>query len=177
MFSCSKCGKHTEQGKMNLRDEFLCLTCFGQEGETLAYDIIEVTDKEVLRKSPFGDLEQEVQRGEVIHFAYRLFGNELHPRTYRLIDNYIKQGMTYLGILRTLQHFYLVRKGDISKANNSIGIVPHAYDFAQKFFEKENTHRHLLYLRNFDAIKQNHTVTEVQVTNTAKTRSIDMTEL
>lgn len=41
----------------------------------------------------------------------------------------------YSGILKTLKYYYEIKNGDISKANQGIGIVPYLYMEAYKYYQ------------------------------------------
>ena len=43
-------------------------------------------------------------------------------------EGFIKKKMTAKGIYFTLKYFYEVKKGDVNKSENGIGIVPHTYE-------------------------------------------------
>jgi hypothetical protein len=72
--------------------------------------------------------------GEYICYLFKL--KKPGPRNYTLIKKYIEDnGYTYKGIFYSLKYFYEIKKNDIRKSNESIGIVPYVYDEAQKYFE------------------------------------------
>lgn len=41
---------------------------------------------------------------------------------------------TYSGILKSLKYWYEVKHGSIEKANGGVGIVPHIYDDARRYY-------------------------------------------
>ena len=45
---------------------------------------------------------------------------------------------TYKGIQQALYYFFEVEHNSVSKANESIGIVPYVYERAQDYFRKQN---------------------------------------
>lgn len=53
-------------------------------------------------------------------------------------DNFLKKGMTAKGIYFTLRYFYEVEKGDPSKCENGIGIVPHIYERGTCYWGERN---------------------------------------
>ena len=58
------------------------------------------------------------------------------PQNYRLLKKYIEEeGYTYKGIFYSLKYFYEVKKSNITKGQERIGIVPYIYDEAQKYFK------------------------------------------
>lgn len=52
--------------------------------------------------------------------------------------NFLKKGMTAKGIYFTLRYFYEIEKGDKSKSENGIGIVPHIYERGTCYWGERN---------------------------------------
>lgn len=52
--------------------------------------------------------------------------------------NYLKKGMTAKGIYFTLRYFYEIQKGDTSKSEEGIGIVPYIYDEGTCYWGERN---------------------------------------
>lgn len=50
------------------------------------------------------------------------------------IKKFLSEGMTYDGIYGALYYFHIIRK----RKYKSIGIVPHIYDEARKYYEREH---------------------------------------
>ena len=53
-------------------------------------------------------------------------------------DNFLKKGMTAKGIYFTLRYFYEIEKGDATKSENGIGIVPHVYERGTCYWGERN---------------------------------------
>ncbi len=53
-------------------------------------------------------------------------------------QNFIKKGMTPKGIYFSLRYFYEVAKGDITKSENGIGIVPFIYTEGTSYWGERN---------------------------------------
>lgn len=53
-------------------------------------------------------------------------------------NNFLKKGMTAKGIYFTLRYFYEIEKGDVSKSENGIGIVPHIYERGTCYWGERN---------------------------------------
>ena len=53
-------------------------------------------------------------------------------------SNFLKKGMTAKGIYFTLRYFYEIEKGDSSKSENGIGIVPHVYERGTCYWGERN---------------------------------------
>lgn len=57
-------------------------------------------------------------------------------------ESYLKNKMTAKGIYFALKYFYEIKKGDVTKSEHGIGIVPHIYqDSAAYWQEREKTTR------------------------------------
>lgn len=52
--------------------------------------------------------------------------------------SFLKKGMTAKGIYFTLRYFYEVRKGDVSKSENGIGIIPFIYEEGTCYWGERN---------------------------------------
>ena len=53
-------------------------------------------------------------------------------------SNFLKKGMTAKGIYFTLRYFYEIERGDASKSENGIGIVPHVYERGTCYWGERN---------------------------------------
>jgi hypothetical protein len=53
-------------------------------------------------------------------------------------NNFLKKGMTAKGIYFTLRYFYEIEKGDKTKSENGIGIVPHVYERGTCYWGERN---------------------------------------
>lgn len=134
---CSICGKPTENGVYNVKQNFVCRSCLATYSNFYVDDF-RVENGELFTTDPFAGMVEEDQRAACIQYAYTLFDQKLAKRSYSMFTNYHKKGYTWLGMIRALEWFYIVRKNDLSKANNSIGIIPHVYDDAQKYYKRAN---------------------------------------
>ena len=52
--------------------------------------------------------------------------------------SFIKKGMTAKGIYFTLRYFYEIKRGDVSKSENGIGIVPFIYEEGTCYWGERN---------------------------------------
>lgn len=58
----------------------------------------------------------------------------IEPRVKGQINKYIDEyNYTYSGIRKALEYYYEIKKGDISRANGGIGIVPYVYKDAYNY--------------------------------------------
>lgn len=65
-------------------------------------------------------------------------GTSWYQMLKRQLNKYIKDDQfTYEGIYNALRYHYSIRKGDPTKSNGRIGIVPYVYDEAQAFYLKQ----------------------------------------
>lgn len=53
-------------------------------------------------------------------------------------ENFLKKKMTAKGIFFATKYFYDIKKGDISKSENGIGIVPHIYEDSCTYWQERN---------------------------------------
>lgn len=54
----------------------------------------------------------------------------------RSLDRMLKEGKTALGIIKSLDYWYEIKKNDYTKANGGINIVDYIYDEAQSYYER-----------------------------------------
>ena len=60
----------------------------------------------------------------------------VNPRILRQIKDFQENyHYSYNGIRQTLIYYFEIKKGDLSKANGGIGIVPYVYEEAKKYYE------------------------------------------
>lgn len=135
--NCFICKKPTPNGVYNVKQNYVCRSCLDTYSNFYVDDFT-IEDGEFKMKSPFEGMDEKEQRAVCIHYAYTLFDQKIASRSYRMVDSYRKKGMTWLGMIRALEWFYIVRKNDISKANESVGIIPHVYEDAQKYYKRAN---------------------------------------
>ena len=50
-------------------------------------------------------------------------------------ENFLKNKMTAKGIYFGLKYFYEIKKGDVSKSENGIGIIPHIYQDSREYWQ------------------------------------------
>jgi hypothetical protein len=76
-----------------------------------------------------------IDRKELFKTVCRIFKLKAPgPRNMTYIKKYFNDGMTYKGMNNALIYFYEIKKGNKTKANESIGIMPYIYEEAQKYF-------------------------------------------
>lgn len=135
--NCSICEIETDQGVYNIKQNYVCRACLNTYSN-LYVDDFSIENYQVVSKVPLEDLSEEDQRAACIQYAYTLFNQKLAVRSYSLFSNYRKKGYTWIGMIRALEWFYIVKKNDISKAKNSVGIIPYVYEDAQKYYALAN---------------------------------------
>jgi hypothetical protein len=55
-------------------------------------------------------------------------------------DKYLKDGKTAKGMYFALKYFYEIKKNDVTKSENGIGIIPHIYEDSCSYWQ-EREHR------------------------------------
>ena len=80
--------------------------------------------------------KEEQDRQALEEYIIQLFNlKHMDGRITLQIKKFIQDyNYTYSGILRTLKYFYEVKKNDLSKSNNGIGIVPWVYQEAYNYY-------------------------------------------
>jgi hypothetical protein len=95
-------------------------------------------------------------------------------------DNFLKKNMTAKGIYFTLRYFYEIEKGDATKSENGIGIVPHVYERGTCYWGERNLRDKGICARIEEQIRQSreqvvHKVRQVQ--KVAKKPTIDLASI
>ena len=90
-----------------------------------------------------GDINAEVEDDIWKSAVYDYFRKDLkmglnYPKFTSQWDNFLKKNMTAKGIYFSLRYFYEIAKGDPSKSENGIGIVPHIYNEAVTYWGERN---------------------------------------
>lgn len=68
-------------------------------------------------------------------YIKQLFNYETLPaEVNRQIQQFVKKGYTYTGILKSLKFFYEVEHGSKEKSGGRIGIVPYVYERAKEYY-------------------------------------------
>lgn len=63
------------------------------------------------------------------------------PRILRQVKSYKQKGLSYFGMAKTLEYWFILEKNSIKKANGGIGIVPYVYEDALNYFSKVSKSR------------------------------------
>lgn len=81
--------------------------------------------------------KEEQDRANLEEYIKELFEiTYINPKIAKQIKTFKEEyKYGYSGILKTLKYYYEVRNGDISKANQGIGIVPYLYMEAYKYYQ------------------------------------------
>ena len=53
-------------------------------------------------------------------------------------ESFVKNKMTAKGIYFALKYHYEIKKGDVTKSENGIGIIPHIYEDSRNYWEERN---------------------------------------
>ena len=100
-----------------------------------------VNDKEKAKSSNGIDLiaNDELWRSAVTDYLTKDLKISINYQKFNSQwDNFLKKKMTAKGIYFTLRYFYEIEKGDVTKAEGAIGIVPHIYDRATCYWGERN---------------------------------------
>ena len=75
-----------------------------------------------------------LERKNLCDYICNLFGyKKPSVKAYQQMSSYYDRGVSYADMLLALKYFYEVKKGDISKSQGGIGIVPYILDEAKEF--------------------------------------------
>lgn len=175
---CSLCDKESISGMYNSANKFVCSDCF-LYANNLHLDSYVEEGERIKTIQPYDKYDEKNQRAIFIDYAYRLFGNKLSKGAYRLANIYLADGKTYLGMIRALEWFYVVKRNPTTKAKHNIGIIPYIYEEAQLFYAKENARMYNQFKRSLEYIKQQESQTQtiIQKDDTKKTNQLDMSNL
>lgn len=176
MHKCTHCGNTTSQGTYTYKNTFVCDNCNFQV-ETFHVTEVKITQAGPKLVEPFSDVDEKIGRQKFIDFLYLLFDRKINPAAYRLMNSYRKKGLTWLGMIRAMEWFYLIKKNSTEKSNNNIGIIPHIYEDAQKFYNIQ-AHNNLNKANQWYATKNTKTnETIIPKIEKKKIKGIDMSEL
>lgn len=79
---------------------------------------------------------------KLYNYIMKIFNlKEIDNTNKELVNNYVRRGFSYHGILNALIYWYEVLKRTTDKADGRIGIVPHVYDEAQLYYGELNVKR------------------------------------
>ena len=66
------------------------------------------------------------------------------PKMYQQMTSYYERGISYSDMLLALKYFYEVEKGDPSKSQQGIGIIPYVLDRAKEYTSLEEIEKNKL---------------------------------
>ena len=153
--SCIVCGKkidRKEEEYINLLGGYehsncdtTALAAVASEGTVktvkCAYCGQAIIKSEVVKKSDKnfhkGCAEEYEDRLALFDYCCNLWGlKAVGPVIARQAKNYRDKGYTYKGMMFTLKYFYEIKHSDVNKfkGQETIGIIPHIYDEAKKFY-------------------------------------------
>lgn len=131
---CSTCESKTDKGKADARGRFVCNTCYDAQEKYLVNRIIFHDDKPPTQEPAFNP----EQRLEFLQYCDILFGGMPKAMLKQAKEFHEDKGYTWLGMAQALEYFYILKRNDIKKAKGRIGIIPHVYEEAQKFYNTQN---------------------------------------
>lgn len=90
------------------------------------------------------------------------------------LKRYIDEGMTYEGIYKAIEYFFVIQKNDI-KTSTGIGIVPYVYNKAKSYYKNiNNTYTQKAKIQEIKDLGVNNTQSTITIThNKPKKKFID----
>lgn len=122
-------------------------------------------------------LKKRNDRNELFDYICKLYNLKAPgPRIMQQVNSFIyNNNYTYFGIMKTLEYFYEIKKGDIKKSNDGVGIVPFIYIEAQQYYE--NIRRIQLRLQNGLEEKTEQVIIKVKAREEETRKKIKLEEL
>lgn len=75
-----------------------------------------------------------LDRKELANYICELFHyKKPSPKVFQQMAAYYEKGVSYADMLLALKYFYEIKKGDVSKAQGGIGIIPYILQEAKDF--------------------------------------------
>ena len=136
---CKICESKTPlgQGVYNVKRQWVCKDCLTMFSN-LHVDDFKINGEEVVRVEPYSTLDDKDQRFHCIDTINIIYNGNLSRAIYPQLKRLRDKGFTWIGILRAIEWFYVVKGNDIKRAKGGVGIVPYVYDDAQKYYEAAN---------------------------------------
>lgn len=134
MQKCGVCGKLVQRTIYNYNSIRTCQECI-PVSEQLHIDRVEIEKAGPVLVELSFCTDEKLGRQKFIDLVYLIFDGRINPAAYRLMNSYRKKGYTWIGMIRAMEWFYVVKKNSKTKSNNNIGIIPHIYEDAQKFYK------------------------------------------
>ncbi len=80
--------------------------------------------------------EEDKDKEALFEYINKLYGTEfVNPLMQRQIKQYISEyNYTYSGMHKALVYFYEVKGNSVEKSNGSLGIIPHIYQKAYRYY-------------------------------------------
>jgi hypothetical protein len=77
-----------------------------------------------------------------------------YHKVRRQWEKYIKDKMTAKGIYFALKYHYEINKGDVTKSENGIGIIPHIYEDSRSYWQDRESRERGIVAAIEEQIKQ-----------------------
>ena len=86
-------------------------------------------------------------------------------------ESFIKNKMTAKGMYFALKYFYEIKKGDVSKSENGIGIIPHIYEDSRSYWQDRESRERGIVAAIEEQIRQaqNQNVVNVKIKKNRRT--------
>ena len=121
-----------------------------------------------------------LDRKELLDYICELFGyKKPSVKVYQQMASYYNKGVPYSDMLLALKYFYEVKKGDITKSQGGIGIIPYILDEAKEFSTLEQIEKDKL-INKFEAnvvVQKEPIVVHIIEQRTKQRKNIDISTL
>lgn len=102
-----------------------------------------------------------LERKTLIDYICELFSyKKPSVKIYQQMSNYYERGVSYSDMLLALKYFYEIKKGDLSKSQGGIGIIPYILDEAKEFSTLEKIEKEKL-IKKFEDNAKEHKETKI----------------
>jgi len=135
---CCLCGESKEESSIVITAsrKIVCKSCEKYHTD-YHFNTFKYERGRVVEETPFDNISEEKQRYLLIDFIHVLFSDEVAKTTYSQVQKF-RNDYTYLQIIRALEYFFIIKKGDIQKSKGSIGIVPYIIKDSEAYYRTKN---------------------------------------
>lgn len=137
--------------------------------DTNKEDSIKINTRRYAHKKCFEQNFTQQQKDELDYQALENYitkrlGFATTAKVAKQIKEYHQEyGLTYSGMLKTLEWFYDIKGGDAEMANYGVGIIPYVYEEARDYYLKTYTAQQLNFGKNFNDYKPKEIVIETTI--------------
>lgn len=148
LVKCRVCGEHIDRQKqddwvMPSKNYFYHKTCYETWAKKKNDVHAEASNKE------WQDMLWEYLRKELkMNVDFAKMTNQW--------NSFLKKGMTAKGMYFCLKYFYEIKKGDPTKSENGIGIIPYIYEEGKQYWYKRESQQKGICAKIEEQIRQTH---------------------